>query len=136
MRKLNKIIFFFTIALSFFACNKVSEKEIIGIYKGDKVPTEFSDSDYRYLILKEDKTFYLQYGDIKKQGIKGSWQKLDLKNDTLKIQFNFSNQVIIGKLSKNFFLFEKPNVFDSRFSAWLYVKTNLDSSKIINQKDK
>jgi len=54
----------------------------------------------------------------------------------LKIQFNFSNQVIIGKLSKNFFLFEKPNVFDSRFSAWSYVKTNLNSSKIISQKDK
>ncbi|MEJ5052451.1 hypothetical protein WH221_21680 [Chryseobacterium culicis] len=68
--------------------------------------------------------------DIEKSGIEGSWKILEGNKDDLNIQFNFSNQHIIGKLEGNTFLFEKPNIFDQRFPSWLYVKTNLESNKI------
>ncbi|WP_185209598.1 hypothetical protein [Chryseobacterium sp. C3] len=129
-----KFILIFVIFFSFFACNKVSKKDVVGVYKGDKVPTEFSDNDYRYLVLKEDNIFYLKYTDIKKPGIVGSWKILDRDKDALSIQFSFPNQHIIGKLDGNTFLFEKPNIFDPRFPSWLYVKTDLETSRIIDKK--
>lgn len=116
---------------SCYSCNKVSKKDLIGVYKGDKVSTELSGSDYRYLVLEENNKFYLKYMDTEKKGIIGSWKILDSKKDTLNVQFHFSDKNIIGKLKGNIFLFEKNNVFDNRFPAWLYVKTNLQSKTII-----
>lgn len=49
MKIVIKFIFFFVIFFSFFACNKTSKKDVIGVYKGDKVLKEFSDDDYRSL---------------------------------------------------------------------------------------
>lgn len=119
------------ILLFFVSCNKSSEKKIIGVYEGDKVAAEFSGSDYRYLVLEGDNKFYLKYLDIEKKGITGSWKLLYSKNDTLNVQFHFSNKNVLGKLKGNTFLFENPNVFDQRFPSWLYVKTNLEKHKII-----
>lgn len=120
------ILFFFT------GCNNSSEKKIIGVYTSDKVPLELSDEkEYHYLILDENNVYHLKYNDINKKGITGSWKLLDSKNDTLNVQFYFASTNITGKLKGNTFLFEKPNVFDQRFSSWLYVKTNLEKHKII-----
>lgn len=125
-----KFISIFIIIFSFFSCNKDLKKDIIGIYKGDKIAPEFSDSDYRYLILNNDGTFDLKYFDVKKTGANGSWKILNKKKDTLNIQFNFSNRIITGKLIGNYFLFNKPNVFDQRFPSWLYIKTNMKNIEI------
>lgn len=121
------IILFF-----FIGCNNSSEKKIIGVYTSDKVPLELSDEkEYHYLILDENNVYHLKYNDTNKKGITGSWKLLKSKNDTLNVQFNFASTNITGKLKGNTFLFEKPNVFDQRFSSWLYVKTNLEKHKII-----
>lgn len=123
------------IILFFFSCTRPSEKEISGIYASDKVPIELSDGkEYHYLILEQNNIYHLKYNNIQKEGITDSWKILDYRNDTLSVQFHFSNQVIVGKLKGNTFLFEKPNVFDQRFSAWLYVKTNLKSDKILESR--
>lgn len=127
----NKVIILM-ILLFFVGCNKSSEKKIIGVYTSDKVPLELSDEKvYHYLILDENNIYHLKYNDVNKKRITGSWKLLDSKNDTLNVQFHFSNKNVIGKLKGNIFLFEKPNVFDQRFSSWLYVKTNLERHKII-----
>ncbi|MFM7017606.1 hypothetical protein [Flavobacterium sp.] len=134
MKTATKFIFFCTIISFFSSCKNPSERDVAGVYKGDKVSTEFSGSDFRYLVLKEDNVFYLEYLDIERKGLTGSWKILDSKNDSLNIQFHLKNRNIIGKLKGNTFLFEKPNVFDQRFSAWLYVKTNLKSDKILESR--
>lgn len=131
MKILINFMIFFVVIFSCYNCNKASEKDLIGVYKGDKVSTEFSGSDYRYLVLEGNNKFYLKYLDIEKKGITGSWKLLDSKKDTLNVQFHFSNKNVIGKIKGNTFLFEKPNVFDQRFPSWLYVKTNLERHKII-----
>lgn len=120
------------VLLFFIGCNKSSEEKITGVYTSDKVPLELSDDkQYHYLILDENNIYHLKYNDVDKKGITGSWKLLEAKNDTLNVQFYFSNKNIIGKLKGNTFVFEKPNVFDQRFSSWLYVKTNLEKGKII-----
>ncbi len=120
------------VLLFFVGCNKSSKEKITGVYTSDKVPVELSDDkEYHYLILDENNIYHLKYNDVDKKGITGSWKLLEVKNDTLNVQFYFSNKNIIGKLKGNTFLFDKPNVFDQRFSSWLYVKTNLEKSKII-----
>ncbi|SHK57371.1 hypothetical protein [Epilithonimonas mollis] len=126
-----KIGLFLIVIFSCYNCNKVSENELIAVYEGDKVPTEYSTSDYRYLILGDNNNFHLKYLDTSKKGIVGFWKILDKEQDTIKVIFTFKNNKIIGKLNGNTFLFDKNNVFDNRFPAWLYVKTNLKSDTIV-----
>src|SRR5574343_753972 len=120
MRNIFKILSVISFIL-LYNCSKNSDKIIIGVYTSDKVPVEFSDDiEFHYLVLKDDKTYYLKYSDLNKEGINGNWELINTKYDTMNIKFNFRDTEIIGKLKDNTFIFKRPNIFDKRMPSFLY----------------
>lgn len=115
--------------ISFFACTKNKDKDIIGVYKMDKyvlLNKSIDIKDYQYLELNPDYTFNLYYSktDTISQ-IQGRWKLLrKLKDDGLLLHFEYGKKVIEGNLKGNVFYFINPNDFHKgKYQSVLYVKT-------------
>jgi len=135
MKNKRKFLVLLVVMSFFLGCNNISQSEILGVYVVDKQPIEFADKNmYYYLILDKENRYYLKSNDDDEEVIVSSWEILDLKNDTLNVEFKYMNKMIIGKLKGKTFLFENNNTFDKRLPASLYVRTSLEIGKTISSK--